>query len=176
MSISATFVKETSRQKTAGQLREGAALRFPFYIHFADGSLPSGFLSAEIQPIQECCDLCAGAGGIGVETTAANTGGNAVLDGPRHRARVVAVSGDVGEVRRTARRGLACGPPQHGDHLCAVDGAVGVRAVGNALVLGPQLRLFVPSIAAVQIRVVLAGEDCPQLGAGGGTPPPPAAC
>ena len=155
-------------KKTARRLREGAALRFPFYIRFADGSLPSGFLSAEIQPIQECCDLCAGAGGVGVETTAANTGGDAAFHGPGHGVCVVAVSGDVGEVRRTARRGLARGTPQHGDHLGAVDGGVGLRAVGDTLLLGPQLRLFVPSIAAVQICVVLPRQNRPKLGAGGG--------
>ena len=33
---------------------------------------------------QERGDLCSRAGGVGVETTAANTGGNAVLDGPSH--------------------------------------------------------------------------------------------
>ena len=107
MSISATFTKETSRQKTAGQLREGAALRFPFYIRFADGSLPSGFLSAEIQPIQECCDLCAGAGGVGVEASAAHAGGDAVGHGPGHRLCVVSVSGNVGKRGRSRRSRLA---------------------------------------------------------------------
>ena len=96
MSISATFMKEISRQKTAGQLREGAALRFPFYIHFADGSLPSGFLSAEIQPIQECCDLGAGAGGVGIKLAVLRAGEDGVfhnllsavgMDDDRHRHR-----------------------------------------------------------------------------------------
>ena len=118
--------------------------------------------------IQEGCDLAAGAGGVGVETTAANTGGNAVLDGPSHSLRVVAVSGNVSKAGVTARRRLTHGPPQHGDHLSAVDGAVGVRAVGDTLLLGPILSVLEPGAAAIQIRVVLAGEDRPQLGAGGG--------
>ena len=67
---------------------------------------------------------------------------------PSHGLRVVAVGGDVVKVRRTACRRLTHGAPQHGDHLGAVDGGVGSRAVGNALVLGPQLRLFVPVGAA----------------------------
>ena len=36
---------------------------------------------AQIAAVQEGCDLCAGAGGVGVETTAAHTGGDAALDG-----------------------------------------------------------------------------------------------
>ena len=118
--------------------------------------------------IQEGRDLCTGAGGVGVEASAAHAGGDAVLHGPGHRLCVVSVSGNVGKVRRTARCRLAHGAPQHGDHLRAVDGAVGVRAVGNALGFRPILGLFVPDAAAGQVRVVLAGEDRPQLGAGGG--------
>lgn len=38
--------------------------------------------------------------------TAAHAGGDAVLHGPRHGLRVVAVSGDVGKVRRTARHSI----------------------------------------------------------------------
>ena len=117
---------------------------------------------------QERGDLSAGAGGVGVETAAAHTGGNAVLDGPGHSLRIVAVSGNVSKAGAAARRRLTHGPPQHGDHLSAVDGGVGLRAVGNALILGPQLRLFVPSIAAVQICVVLPRQNRPKLGAGGG--------
>ena len=100
--------------------------------------------------------------------TVTHAGGNAVLHGPSHGLRVIAVSGNIGEVRRTTRRGLAHGPPQHRHHLGAVDGGVGVRAVGNALVLGPVLGLFVPDAAAAQVRVVLTGEDRPQLRPGGG--------
>ena len=51
-------------------------------------------------------DLRAGAGGSGVEATAAHAGGDAVLHGPRHGLRVVAVSGDVGKARRTARHSI----------------------------------------------------------------------
>ena len=87
-------------------------------------------------------DLRAGAGGSWVEATAAHAGGDAVLHGPGHGLRVVAVSGNVGKAGRTARHRLARGPPQHRHHLGAVDGAVGVRAVGNALILRPILRLF----------------------------------
>ena len=104
---------------------------------------------------QERGDLRAGAGTGGVEMTVTHAGGNAVLHGPSHGLRVIAVSRNIGEVRRTARRGLAHGPPQHRHHLGAVDGGVGVRAVGNALVLGPILCLFVPSVTAGQVRAVL---------------------
>ena len=100
--------------------------------------------------------------------TVTHAGGNAVLHGPSHGLRVIAVSGNIGEVRRTARRGLAHGPPQHRHHLGAGDGGVGVRAVGNALVLGPILCLFVPGVTAGQVRAVLPRKDCPKLGAGGG--------
>ena len=104
---------------------------------------------------QERGDLRAGAGGGGVEATAADAGGDTVLDSPSYRPRVVSVSGDVDKVRRTARRrGLAHGPPQHGDHLGAVDGGVGLRAVGNTLILGPQLRLFVPVGAAGDLFIM----------------------
>ena len=117
---------------------------------------------------QERGDLRSRAGGGGVEVTAAHAGGDAVLHGPRHGLRVVAVSGDVGKARRTARHRLARGPPQHRHHLGAVDGGVGVRAVGNALVLGPILCLFVPDAAAGQVRVILPREDRPKLRPGGG--------
>lgn len=100
--------------------------------------------------------------------TVTHAGGNAVLHGPSHGLRVIAVSGNIGEVRRTTRRGLAHGPPQHRHHLGAVDGGVVVRAVGNALVLGPVLCLFVPGVTAVQVRAVLPRKDRPKLGAGGG--------
>ena len=135
-------------KKTARRLREGAALRFPFYIRFADGSLPSGFLSAEIQPIQDCCDLCAGAGGVGVETTAAHAGGDPVLHCPGYRLGVVAVGGDIGERSCDAHLRAARRTIEHRDHLGAVDGGVGVRAVGNALGFRPILGLFVPDAAA----------------------------
>ena len=125
-------------------------------------------LLALIATIEESNNLSAGAGGVGVETTAANTGGNAVLDGPGHCLRVVAVSGNVSKAGAGGSGRLAHSAPQHGDHLGAVDGAVGVRAVGNALGLGPILSVLEPSVAAGQVRVVLAGEDRPQLGAGGG--------
>ena len=118
--------------------------------------------------IQEGRDLAAGAGGVGVETASAHTGGDAVFDGPSHGLRVVAVSGNVSKAGAADGGRLAHGAPQHGDHLGAVDGAVGVRAVGNALGLGPVLGVLEPGRAAGQIRVVLAGEDRPQLGAGGG--------
>ena len=118
--------------------------------------------------IQEGCDLAAGAGGVGGETTAANTGGNAVLDGPSHGPRIVAVSGNVSKAGAAGSGRLTHGPPQHGDHLGAVDGAVGVRTVRDTLLLGPILRVLEPGRAAAEIRVVLAGEDRPQLGAGGG--------
>ena len=42
--------------------------------------------------IQEGRDLAAGAGGVGIEAAAANAGGDAILDGPSHRLRVVAIS------------------------------------------------------------------------------------
>ena len=58
---------------------------------------------------QERGDLRSRAGGGGVEVTAAHAGGDAVLHGPRHGLRVVAVSGDVGKARRTARHRLARG-------------------------------------------------------------------
>ena len=118
--------------------------------------------------IQEGCDLAAGAGGVGGETTAANTGGNAVLDGPSHGPRIVAVSGNVSKAGAAGSGRLTHGPPQHGDHLGAVDGAVGVRAVRDTLLLGPILRVLVPGRAAGQIRVGLPGQHGPELGAGGG--------
>ena len=118
--------------------------------------------------IQEGCDLASGAGGVGVETTAANTGGNAVLDGPGHGLRVVAVSGNISKAGAGDSGRLAHSAPQHGDHLGAVDGAVGVRAVRDTLLLGPILGLFVPDAAAGQVRVILPCQNCPQLGAGGG--------
>ena len=117
---------------------------------------------------QERGNLRSRAGGGGVETTVAHAGGDAALHGPRHRLRVVSVSGDVDKARRTARRGLAHGPPQHRHHLGAVDGGVGVRAVRNALVLCPVLCLFVPSVTAGQVRVVLPCQNRPQLCPGGG--------
>ena len=119
-------------------------------------------------PPEEGRDLGAGAGGVGVETTAAHTGGNTVFDGPSHGLRVVAVSGNVSKAGARGSGRLTHGAPQHGDHLGAVDGAVGVRAVGNALLLGPRLRLLVPIRAAGQIRVGLPGQHGPELGAGGG--------
>ena len=60
-------------------------------------------------PPEEGRDLAAGAGGVGVEASAADAGGDAAFHGPGHGVCVVAVSGDVGEVRRTARRGLVNG-------------------------------------------------------------------
>ena len=60
-------------------------------------------------PPEEGRDLSAGAGGVGVEMTAADTVGDAVFHGPGHCACIVAVSGDVGKVRRTARRRLTHG-------------------------------------------------------------------
>mgnify|MGYP006952384008 FL=1 len=57
---------------------------------------------------------------------------------------------------------------QEGCDLAAVDGGVGVRTVGNALVLGPILCLFVPDAAAGQVRVILPCEDRPKLRPGGG--------
>lgn len=118
--------------------------------------------------IQEGCDLAAGAGGIGIELAVANAGGDAVLDGPSHGLRVVAVGGNVSKAGAGGSGRLAHGAPQHGDHLGAVDGGVGVRAVGNALVLGPILCLFVPDAAAGQVRVILPREDRPKLRPGGG--------
>ena len=129
---------------------------------------PELFFASLHVAIQEGRDLAAGAGGVGVETTAANTGGNAVLDGPGHSLRVVAVSGNVSKAGAGGSGRLAHGAPQHGDHLGAVDGAVGVRTVGNALVLGPILCLFVPDAAASQVRVILPCEDRPKLRPGGG--------
>ena len=125
-------------------------------------------LLALIVTIEESNNLSAGAGGVGVEASAADTGGDAVFHSPSHRLRVVAVGGDVGEARRASCRRLAHGAPQHGDHLGAVDGGVGVRTVGNALVLGPILCLFVPDAAAGQVRVILPCEDRPKLRPGGG--------
>ena len=84
-------------KKTARRLREGAALRFPFYIRFADGSLPSGFLSAEIQPIQECCDLCAGAGLVRSKEAVANTAGDALFLCPLHSLIVIGAGGHIAE-------------------------------------------------------------------------------
>ena len=117
---------------------------------------------------QERGDLrsCAGAGGI--ELAVADAIGDAVFHGPGHRVCVVSVTGAVHKADSARRRGLAHGPPQHRHHLGAVDGAVGVRAVGNALVLGPILRLFVPGSAAVQICVILSRQNRPQLRPGGG--------
>ena len=83
--------------------------------------------------IQESRDLRSCAGGVGVETATANAGGDAILDGPGHCLRVVAVGGHISKAGTAARCGLAHGAPQHGDHLCTVDGAGGVRTVGNAL-------------------------------------------
>lgn len=57
---------------------------------------------------------------------------------------------------------------QEARDLAAGAGGVGIRTVGNALGLGPILSVLEPSVAAGQVRVVLAGEDRPQLGAGGG--------
>ena len=57
---------------------------------------------------------------------------------------------------------------QEGCDLAAVDGGVGVRTVGNALVLDPILCLFVPDAAASQVRVILPCEDRPKLRPGGG--------
>lgn len=57
---------------------------------------------------------------------------------------------------------------QEARDLAAGAGAVGVRAVGNALLLGPRLRLLVPIRAAGQIRVGLPVQHGPELGAGGG--------
>ena len=101
---------------------------------------------------QERRDLRAGAGGVRIEASAAHAGGNAVLHGPSHGLRIVAVGGNVSKRGRTAQRRLAHGPPQHRHHLGAVDGAIGVRAVGNALGLGPVLSAFVPSVAAPPLR------------------------
>ena len=98
-------------------------------------------------------DLRAGAGGGGVEASAAHAGGDAAFHGPSHGLRVVAAGGNISKADLIRCRGLTHGAPQHGDHLGAVDGAVGVRAVGNALILGPQLRLFVPSIAASSLSL-----------------------
>ena len=91
-----------------------------------------------------------------------------MLHSPSHRLRVVAVGGDVGEARRASRRRLAHGAPQHRDHLGTVDGGVGVCAVGDALGFRPILCLFIPSITAAQIRVILPCQNRPKLGAGGG--------
>ena len=128
-------------------------------------SVPAHMLNIAIQ---EGCDLAAGAGGIGIELAVANAGGDAVLDGPSHGLRVVAVGGNVSKAGVGGSGRLAHGAPQHGDHLGAVDGGVGVRAVGNALVLGPILCLFVPDAAAGQVRVILPREDRPKLRPGGG--------
>ena len=118
--------------------------------------------------IQEGCNLAADAGGIGIELAVANAGGDAVLDGPSHGLRVVAVSGNVSKAGAGGSGRLAHGAPQHGDHLGAVDGAVGVRAVRDTLLLGPILGLFVPDAAAGQVRVILPCEDRPKLRPGGG--------
>ena len=50
--------------------------------------------------IQEGCNLAAGAGGIWIELAVANAGGDAVLDGPSHGLRVVAVGGSQQSWRR----------------------------------------------------------------------------
>ena len=118
--------------------------------------------------IQEGCDLAAGAGGIGIELAVANAGGDAVLDGPSHSLRVVAVGGNVSKAGAGGSGRLAHGAPQHGDHLGAADGAVGVRAVRDSLLPGPILCLFVPDAAAGQVRVILPREDRPKLRPGGG--------
>ena len=68
--------------------------------------------------IQEGRDLAAGAGGVGVEPTIANTGGNAVLHGPSHGLRVVAVCGNIRKTDRALRLGSTGGPPQEGT-ICA---------------------------------------------------------
>ena len=118
--------------------------------------------------IQEGCNLGAVDGGVGIELAVANAGGDAVLDGPSHGLRVVAIGGNVSKAGAGGSSRLAHGAPQHGDHLGAVDGGVEVRAVGNALVLGPILCLFVPDAAAGQVRVILPREDRPKLRPGGG--------
>ena len=100
---------------------------------------------------QERGDLRSRAGGGGVEVTAAHAGGDAVLHGPRHGLRVVAVSGDVGKARRTARHRLARGPPQHRHHLGAVDGGV---VVAQFCAFSNQVAPLVKSASFCRARIV----------------------
>ena len=122
-------------------------------------------LLALIATIEEGCDLAAGAGGVGIELAVAHAGGDAMLHSPSYRLRVVAVSGNVSKAGAGGSGRLTHGAPQHGYHLGAVDGAVGVRAVRDTFLLGPVLGVLEPGRVAGQVRVVLAGEDRPQLGA-----------
>ena len=99
---------------------------------------------------QERGDLRSRAGGGGVEVTAAHAGGDAVLHGPRHGLRVVAVSGDVGKARRTARHRLARGPPQHRHHLGAVDGGAVVGSEEIIKSLSFYLGLYGANLGATE--------------------------
>ena len=58
---------------------------------------------------QERCDLRSRAGADGIELSVTNACGDAVLHGPSHGLRIVAVGGNVGKACRTARRGLTHG-------------------------------------------------------------------
>ena len=62
------------------------------------GSLPLGFLLAMIGSEKESNDLCAGAAIVRSEQAITNAVGDAVLHGPGHRVRIVAIGEHIAEL------------------------------------------------------------------------------
>ena len=68
---------------------------------------------------QERHTLCAGAGGVGTEFTAARAGGNAVLYRPSNRFCIIAAGRNIRKAACVLRFGRTGSTPQECDNLCA---------------------------------------------------------
>ena len=89
-------------------------------------SLPLGFLLALIGSEKESNDLRAGTAIVRPEQPIANAVGDAVLHGPGHRIRIVAIGEHIAELGLTVDY-LANSPEQEGHALGTVAGRVGAE-------------------------------------------------